>query len=119
MIRVLVADHEPIISYGIRILFESSNDIKIVNSVNTKKQLIDYLKKGSIDVVLLSLDFADSNGMTMIRIIKKEFVTVRVLIFSSHDEDVYAAPSVRAGASGFLLKTSPTNAIKRLSLIHI
>jgi len=116
MIRVLVADHEPIISYGIRILFESSNDIKIVNSVNTKKQLIDYLKKGSIDVVLLSLDFADSNGMTMIRIIKKEFVTVRVLIFSSHDEDVYAAPSVRAGASGFLLKTSPTNAIKRAIL---
>ena len=40
----------------------------------------------------------------------------QVLIFSSHDEDVYAAPSVRAGASGFLLKTSPTNAIKRAIL---
>ena len=73
MIRVLIANHQPIVSYGIRMLFESSSDIKIVNTVNTKKQLTDYLKKGSIDVVLLSLDFADSNGITVLRNIKKEF----------------------------------------------
>ena len=53
MIRVLIADHQPIVSYGIRMLFDSSNDVKIVNSVNTKKQLLDYLKKGSIDVVFV------------------------------------------------------------------
>ena len=71
MIRVLIANHHPIVSYGIRMLFESSSDIKIVNTINTKKQLMDYLKKGSIDVVLLSLDFADSNGITVLRNIKK------------------------------------------------
>ena len=53
-------------------LFESSNDVKLINSVSSKKQLIDYLKKGSIDVVLLSLDFSDSNGITILRNIKKE-----------------------------------------------
>ena len=116
MIRVLIADHQPIVSYGIRMLFDSSNDVKIVNSVNTKKQLLDYLKKGSIDVVLLSIDFAESNGMTIMRIIKKEFSSVRVLIFSSLDEDVYAATSVKAGASGFLSKTSSTSSIKRAIL---
>jgi DNA-binding NarL/FixJ family response regulator len=116
MIRVLIADHQPIVSYGIRMLFDSSNDVKIVNSVNTKKQLLDYLKKGSIDVVLLSIDFAESNGMTIMRIIKKEFNSVRVLIFSSLDEDVYAATSVKAGASGFLSKTSSTSSIKRAIL---
>ena len=113
MIRVLIADHQPIVSYGIRMLFDSSNDVKIVNSVNTKKQLLDYLKKGSIDVVLLSIDLAESNGMTIMRIIKKEFNSVRVLIFSSMDENVYAATSVKAGASGFLSKTSSTSSIKR------
>ena len=116
MIRVLIADHQPIVSYGIRMLFDASNDVKIVNSVNTKKQLLDYLKKGSIDVVLLSIDFAESNGMTIMRIIKKEFSSVRVLIFSSLDEDVYAATSVKAGASGFLSKTSSTSSIKRAIL---
>ena len=44
MIRVLVADHQPIVSYGIRMLFENSKDIKIVNTANSAKQLLDYLK---------------------------------------------------------------------------
>ena len=98
MIRVLIADHQPIVSYGLRMLFESSSDIKIVNSVNTKKQLMDYLKKGSIDVVLLSLDFADSNGITILRNIKKDFNEIRVLIFSSQAENIFAANTIKTGA---------------------
>ena len=113
MIRVLIADHHPIVSYGIRMLFESSSDIKIVNSVNTKKQLMDYLKKGSIDVVLLSLDFADSNGITILRNIKKDFNEIRVLIFSSQAENIFAANAIKTGASGYLSKSATTATIKR------
>ena len=116
MIRVLIADHQPIVSYGIRMLFESSNDVKLINSVSTKKQLIDYLKKGSIDVVLLSLDFSDSNGITILRNIKKEFNSIRVLIFSSQSENIYAVSGIRAGASGYLSKGATTSTIKRAIL---
>ena len=116
MIRVLIADHQPIVSYGIRMLFESSSDIKIVNSVNTKKQLMDYLKKGSIDVVLLSLDFADSNGITILRNIKKDFNEIRVLIFSSQAENIFAANTIKTGASGYLSKSATTATIKRAIL---
>lgn len=116
MIRVLIADHQPIVSYGIRMLFESSSDIKIVNSVNSKKQLMDYLKKGSIDVVLLSLDFADSNGITILRNIKKDFNEIRVLIFSSQAENIFAANTIKTGASGYLSKSATTATIKRAIL---
>ncbi|MDB2426618.1 T9SS type B sorting domain-containing protein [Flavobacteriaceae bacterium] len=62
MIRVLVADHQPIVSYGIRMLFENSTDIKIVNTASSAKQLLDYLKKSNTDIVLMSIDLADVNG---------------------------------------------------------
>ena len=78
MIRVLVADHQPIVNYGIRMLFENSNDIKIVSTVNTAKQLINYLKKGSADLVLMSMDLPDMNGITVLRSIKKNHNNVRV-----------------------------------------
>ena len=78
MIRVLVADHQPIVNYGIRMLFDSSNDIKIVSTVDTAKQLINYLKKGSVDVVLMSMDLPDMNGITILRKIKKNYNNVRV-----------------------------------------
>ena len=73
MIRVLVADKHPIVGYGIRMLFESSSAIKIVKTVGTQKQILEALKKGSIDVILMSLDLADINGITVLRNIKKNF----------------------------------------------
>ena len=74
MIRVLIADHQPIVNYGIRMLFDNSNDIKIVSTVDTAKQIINYLKKGSVDVVLMSMDLPDMNGITILRKIKKTII---------------------------------------------
>lgn len=113
MIRVLVADHQPIVNYGIRMLFDSSNDIKIVSTVDTAKQLINYLKKGSVDVVLMSMDLPDMNGITILRKIKKNYNNVRVIIFSAQPENIYASSGIRAGASGFLSKTATTSTIKK------
>ncbi len=116
MIRVLVADNQPIVGYGIRMLFESSSDIKIVKTVGTQKQILDALKKGSIDVILMSLDLSDVNGITILRTVKKNFNAVRVLIFSDQPEQVYAASGIQAGASGYLSKTATTSTIKRAIL---
>jgi len=116
MIRVLVADHQPIVNYAIRMLFENSNDIKIVNTVNTAKQLINYLKKGTVDLVLMSMDLPDKNGITILRTIKKHYNNVRVIIFSAQPENIYATSGIRAGASGFLSKSATTSTIKKAIL---
>jgi DNA-binding NarL/FixJ family response regulator len=116
MIRVFVADHQPIVSYGIRMLFENSNDIKIVNTANSATQLLDYLKKSNTDIVLMTMDLPDINGITVLRTIKKEFNDVRVIIFSTHPEDIYAIGAIKAGASGYLSKTVTTATIKRAIL---
>ena len=116
MIRVLIADHQPIVNYGMRMLFDNSNDIKIVSTVNTAKQLINYLKKGSVDLVMLSMDLPDMNGITVLRTVKKNFNNVRVIIFTAQPENIYASSGIRAGASGFLAKTATTSTIKKAIL---
>ena len=112
MIRVLVADHQPIVSYGIRMLFENSTDIKIINTTSTAKQLLEYLKKSNTDIVLMSIDLTDINGITVLRTIKKEFRDVAVIVFSTHPEDIYAISAIKAGASGYLSKSVTTATIK-------
>lgn len=116
MIRVLVADHQPIVSYGIRMLFENSTDIKIINTASTAKQLLEYLKKSNTDIVLMSIDLTDINGITVLRTIKKEFRDVAVIVFSTHPEDIYAISAIKAGASGYLSKSVSTATIKRAIL---
>ena len=116
MIRVLVADHQPIVSYGIRMLFENSTDIKIINTASSAKQLLEYLKKSNTDIVLMSIDLTDINGITVLRTIKKEFRDVAVIVFSTHPEDIYAISAIKAGASGYLSKSVTTATIKRAVL---
>ena len=116
MIRVLVADHQPIVSYGIRMLFENSTDIKIINTASSAKQLLEYLKKSNTDIVLMSIDLTDINGITVLRTIKKEFRDVAVIVFSTHPEDIYAISAIKAGASGYLSKSVTTATIKRAIL---
>ena len=116
MIRVLVADHQPIVSYGIRMLFENSTDIKIINTASTAKQLLEYLKKSNTDIVLMSIDLTDINGITVLRTIKKEFRDVAVIVFSTHPDDIYAISAIKAGASGYLSKSVTTATIKRAIL---
>ena len=72
MIKVLVADHHPIIRTGLRMLFESSADIQIIGSVTTGKELFDFVGRTPVDVVLSEIDLPELNGITALRTLKKE-----------------------------------------------
>ena len=59
MIKVLVADFHPIIRTGLRMLFESSQDIQVIGSVTTGKELFDFVGKHDVDVVLSEIDLPE------------------------------------------------------------
>ena len=112
MIKVLVADHHPIIRIGLKMLFESSPDIQVIGSVTTGKELFDFVGRTKIDIVLSEIDLPELNGITALRTLKKEYHDVKVIMFSSHPEEIYAVSTIKAGASGYLTKTVSTQTIK-------
>jgi DNA-binding NarL/FixJ family response regulator len=112
MIKVLVADFHPIVRTGLRMLFDSSKDIQVIGSVTTGKELFDFVGKNSVDVVLSEIDLPELNGITALRTLKKEYSNVKVIMFSSHPEEIYAISTIKAGASGYLSKTVSTQTIK-------
>lgn len=112
MIKVLVADHHPIIRTGLKMIFESSPDIQVIGSVTTGRELFDFVGKNEVDVVLSEIDLPELNGITALRTLKKEYSDVKVIMFSSHPEEIYAVSTIKAGASGYLTKTVSTETIK-------
>ncbi|MBN4047215.1 response regulator transcription factor [bacterium AH-315-P13] len=112
MIKVLVADFHPIIRTGLRMLFESSKDIQVIGSVTTGKELFNFVGENKVDVVLSEIDLPELNGITALRTLKKEYSDVKVIMFSSHPEEIYAITTIKAGASGYLTKTVSTQTIK-------
>lgn len=119
MIKVLIADNHPIVRLGIKNVLGAVGDIEIIDDVSTTSELLKSLETNDPDVVLLEMDIPEINGIASLRKIKQEFPETKVLIFSGQSEDVYALSTIRAGAYGYLSKTSDpdyiVSAIKKVS----
>ena len=111
MIKVLIADNHPIVRMGVRSVLESASGFQVVDDVATTAELFEKLEKHSPDVVMLEMDIPEINGIAALRKIKKSFPEVKVLMYSGQSEDVYALSSIRAGAFGYLAKTSEVDYI--------
>lgn len=111
MIKVLIADNHPIVRMGVRSVLESANGFQVVDDVATTGELFEKLEKHIPDVVMLEMDIPEINGIAALRKIKKSFPDVKVLMYSGQSEDVYALSSIRAGAFGYLAKTSDVDYI--------
>ncbi|WP_378185521.1 response regulator [Aquimarina sp. W85] len=113
MTTVLIADHHPITRKGIASLLRNSESYDIVGKVSNGNELYEELKEKSPDVLIMELDLPQINGIMALRTIKKEFTKLKVIIFSSHPEEMYALSAIKAGASAYLSKTVSTKILKK------
>ena len=119
MITVLIADNHPIVRLGIKNVLDQSEGIEVIADVSSTSELFSALERITPDVVILEMDIPEINGIATLRKIKQEFPDVKVLMYSGQSEDVYALSTIRAGAFGYLSKTSEldyiVSAVKKVS----
>lgn len=105
MIKLLIADPHPIVRKGLEHLFSSSSNIKIVGSVDNGDDLLEFLKKESVDIILSEIDLPKLNGLTVLRYLKNDYPNVKAVMFSSQPEEVYGLNAIKAGAAGYISKS--------------
>ena len=103
-IRVLLADDQPLVRSGLRVLMADTDDIRVVGEAANGAEAHRLVRDVHPDVVLMDIRMPGMDGIEATRIIVGEATTTRVLILTTFDDDdsVYAA--LRSGASGFLVK---------------
>lgn len=116
MIRVFVADAHPIIYKGIKAVFRNSTEINIVGKGLHYQELVDFLATKKANIVLLELELPGFEGIHLLRNLKDKYQNVRVLVFSTLKEDLYAVSTLKAGASGYLSKTNPLSRLREAIL---
>ena len=107
MIRVVVADDQPGVRGGLRLILEIEPDIEIVGEASDGAAAVDAVAALRPDVVLMDISMAPVDGIEATRRIAAAGSDTRVLVLTTYglDENVYDA--LKAGASGFLVKTDP------------
>ena len=106
MLRILIADDHPVFRQGLRQIINEASDMVVTYEVSEGLEVLDTVRAGSCDVVLLDISLPGINGIDILKQLKKERPGLPVLMLTMHPEEQYAMRALKAGASGYLTKES-------------
>lgn len=106
-IRVLLLDDHAIVREGYRRLIEKHPDIDVVAEAEDAAAGYRAFKEFSPDVVVVDISMPGRGGIDLVRQLRQRDAAARVLIFTMHASATYAQQAFRAGARGYVTKSSP------------
>lgn len=106
-ISIAVADDQPLVRSGLRMIIEGEADLRVVGEAADGAEAVELVMSTLPDVLLLDVQMPGVDGLAAMEQIAATDATTRVLMLTTFDLDEYVYRAMRAGASGFLLKDMP------------
>lgn len=104
--RLLLVDDHAVVREGYRRLLESTPDLTVVGEAGTAREAFDQYRLLEPDVLVLDLGLPDIGGVELIRRLIQRDADARILVFTMHREPIFANQALRAGALGYVTKSS-------------
>jgi DNA-binding NarL/FixJ family response regulator len=104
-VRILIADDHGIVRSGLRLLLERQPDLEVVAEASDGIQARDMAVSEKPDLAILDVKMPRLTGLEATREIREQAPDVSVLILSMHDDERYLFEALKAGASGYVLKS--------------
>jgi DNA-binding NarL/FixJ family response regulator len=106
MIRILVADDHKIVRDGLKQILAATEGVALAGEAASGDEALALVKANDYDIAVVDMSMPGLAGIALIKRLKAEKPKLRVLVLSMHGEHQYAARALKAGASGYLLKTA-------------
>jgi DNA-binding NarL/FixJ family response regulator len=110
-IRVILADDQPLIRTGLRVLINDAPDIEVVGEAGTGAEAVRLAAEHAPDVAVMDIRMPEMDGIEATRRITESSDTTHVVMLTTFDDDEYVFSALRAGASGFLVKDMALDSI--------
>ena len=104
-IRILLADDHRVVRRGLRLVLESEADLEVVGEAGDGAEAIDFVLQNDVDLAVLDVSMPRVSGLVAAAEIVRARPSTRVLILSMHDGEQYQREALRAGASGYVVKS--------------
>ncbi len=119
MVRILVADDNPVVRHYLRGLLEQQPDWKVSDEARTGGEALDRVQKNRPDVILLDFQMPDLNGLDVARKISASFPEIPILMVTIHLSRQLADEARKAGIRGVCLKSDVGSIVEAVqTLLH-
>jgi len=119
-LNILILDEQPVVKEGLESFLAEYPDLNIVACAESVLESLEKMRLKSLDVVLMDLALPDMSGKEAIRLFREESQNVAIIIYSERKDEAFVYQALKAGARGYLLKSSPleevVNAIRRIHM---
>lgn len=104
MIQLMIADDHAIMREGLKQLFALAGDLLVVAEAENGVQLLERLRFGGIDLLLLDMNMPGISGDDLVARVRTHYPQLPILVLSMHNEVKIAQRALKSGASGYLTK---------------
>lgn len=115
-VRVVLADDEPLLRRGLRVLLESGGRVRVVAEAGDGDQLVTAVTRHRPDVALIDVQMPGTDGLGALRRIQAQADPPACAMLTTFDVDEYVAQALDLGAQGFLLKDAEPETLVRAVL---
>jgi DNA-binding NarL/FixJ family response regulator len=105
-VRILLADDHAVVRHGLRLTLEAEPDFEVVAEASDGAQAVEAALHAEIDLAILDISMPRLTGIQVTRQLAEHRPDLRVLILSMHDNEQFFFEALRAGASGYVLKSA-------------
>jgi DNA-binding NarL/FixJ family response regulator len=103
--RILLADDHAVVRRGLRLVLESEPDLEVVAEVGDGAEAVERAMDDDVDLAILDVTMPRMTGLHAASELHRRRPDLRVLILSMHDNEQYLFEALKAGASGYVLKS--------------
>jgi DNA-binding NarL/FixJ family response regulator len=104
--RILLADDHAVVRRGLRLVLDAEPDLQVVAEAGDGREAVDAALREPVDLAVLDVSMPRLTGLQAARELSGRRPELRTLILSMHDNEEYLFEALRAGASGYVLKTA-------------
>lgn len=119
VIRVLVVDDHPLLREGVCAVINTQDDLSIVGEADSGEEAVRMYERHHPDIVLMDLQMPGMGGVAAIETLRRSHPSARIIVLTTYSGDAQAMSALRAGAAGYLLKSSMrTDLLDTIRSVH-